>query len=104
MEDLADAESESYFALALAFRRSAQYFVIRSDTAFRAAADMRLVRLRALAIARPTARRLRGSANSGNVRSMATISARSCFNTVSAPARANVKSCPLCSRFAKPSS
>ena len=36
---------DRYFTLACAFRRSAQYFFIRADTAFRAAADIRLVRL-----------------------------------------------------------
>src|SRR5262245_26566650 len=59
------------------------------ETAFLAAADIRLVVVRAFAMARRAARRLRGSASSGKVRSIAMISARSCFNTASAPCRAN---------------
>ena len=81
-----------YFTLALAFLRSAQYFFILSETALRAAADMRLVFVSAVAMARLSARRRRGSANSGNVPSIAMISARSCFNMVSAPARASFRS------------
>jgi hypothetical protein len=38
------------FTFACAFRRSAQYFFILCETAFRAAADIRLVRLPAVAI------------------------------------------------------
>jgi len=77
------------FTFACAFFRSAQYFFIRTDTAWRAAADIRRPLRRAVLIVRRTARRFDGSANSGNVRSMAMISARSCFNRTSAPVRAN---------------
>ena len=77
------------FTFACAFFRSAQYFFIRTDTAWRAAADIRRPLRRAVLIVRRTARRFDRSANSGNVRSMAMISARSCFNRTSAPVRAS---------------
>ncbi len=48
----------TYLIFALAFRRSAQYFVIRSDTAFRAAADILRVRRAAFSTLRRAARRL----------------------------------------------
>ena len=62
---------------------------MRFETARRVAADTARARFSAFLIERPTARRVRGSASSGNVRSMAIISARSCFSIPSAPARAN---------------
>jgi hypothetical protein len=83
------APSCRYFTFAWALRRSDQYFFIRSDTAFRAAADIVRVRWPALSTLRRMARRRRGSASSGNVRSMAMISARSCFKVASAPALAH---------------
>jgi hypothetical protein len=74
-----------HLTLAFALRRSAQYFFIRADTAFRAAADIVRARRPAVWAERRTALLVLGSANSGNVRSMAMISARSCFSAVSAP-------------------
>jgi hypothetical protein len=88
---MAAAKSDSliracgYFPFALAFLRSAQYFFIRSETAFLAVADIRLVLVSAVAMVRLSARRCGASASSGNVRSIAMISARSCFTMVSAP-------------------
>lgn len=73
-----------YFALT--FRRSAQYFFIRAETAFRAAADMLRVRFRAAEL---TARRPVFVASSGKVRSSATTSARSLSSAAAAPARAS---------------
>jgi hypothetical protein len=80
---------EIYFTFACAFRRSAQYRFIRAETALRAAADIRRVRRVACSTARRTARRRRGSASSGNVRSIAMISARRRVSANSAPARAS---------------
>jgi len=75
---------------------------MRSETAFRAAADIRLVRLEACLNDRRIARLLCGSANSGNARSMATISARRCLRAVSAPARAYSVNLAAVSRFFPP--
>jgi hypothetical protein len=74
-----------YLTLAFAFLRSAQYFLIRTEVALRAAADHCLVRLRAVFTVRPTARRPFEIASSGKVRSIAIISARNCFKVASAP-------------------
>src|SRR5262245_38507863 len=68
---------------------------MRTDTAFLAAADIRRVLVLAVAIARAIARRRFGSASSGNVRSMAMISARSSLSIDSAPARASFNSWSL---------
>jgi len=74
---------------AFAFRRSAQYFFIRCETVFLAAADIR----RVLAFTSLTAaRRCSPVASSGNVRSMAPISARRRLSASSAPARASSRS------------
>ena len=54
-----------YFTFARAFRRSAQYFFIRAETAFRAAADIRRVRRVASVTDRRTAWRACGSFSSG---------------------------------------
>jgi hypothetical protein len=83
------ARPSAYFTFALAFRRSAQYFFMRALTALRAAADICRPRCSTRLIDRATLRRVAGSFNSGNVRSMAMISARSCFRAVSAPAFAS---------------
>jgi hypothetical protein len=88
----ASVDRSSYLTLAFAFRRSAQYFFIRVESAFRAAADIWRPRLRAAFRERVTARRRLGNANSGNVRSIAMMSARSSFSIVCAPARANSRS------------
>ena len=77
-----------YFVFAVALRRSAQYFVIRAETALRAAADIRLVRFVTCVAARTAARR-GGSFSSGNVRSIATISARSRSMACPAPTLAS---------------
>jgi hypothetical protein len=89
-----------YLTFALAFLRSAQYFVIRSDTTLRAAADIRRPLFCAFCTDWRSARRRWGSASSGNVRSMATISARSWFRTDSAPARASSRTRPVLSPLA----
>jgi len=70
-------------------RRSSQYFFILRDTARLAAADICRVRVVAVFTARRALRRRLGSASSGNVRSIATISARSCFKSVCAPVTAS---------------
>jgi hypothetical protein len=79
----------TYFTFALAFRRSAQYFLMCALTAFRAAADICRPRCPTRLMERATLLRVAGSFSSGNVRSMAMISARSCFSAVAAPARAS---------------
>src|SRR5438045_3351952 len=48
---------KAYLTLAFAFRRSAQYFFMRVETALRASADISVVRLAALVTACRTARR-----------------------------------------------
>jgi hypothetical protein len=78
-----------HLSRAFALRRSFQYFFIRSLTAFLAAADILLPRCWTCLIVLETARRFAGKASSGNVRSMAMMSARSSFRTFSAPARAS---------------
>jgi hypothetical protein len=83
------------FAFACAFRRSAQYFLIRCETALRAAADMRLVRLRAVATDLRSAFRVPGSASSGNVRSIAMISALNRRSAASAPSLASSRNCSM---------
>ena len=89
---------DCYFAFA--FRLSAQYFFIRREIAFFAAADILRPRFLAVFIEPRTARRPLDSANSGNVRSMAIISARSCFKVDAAPALASSRNLsilrPLC--------
>src|SRR6476620_6965437 len=82
------AVPRSHFTFACAFRRSAQYRFIRADTALRAAADIVRVRVAAFCRERRTARRRCGSCNSGNVRSIAMISARRRWSVTSAPVRA----------------
>src|SRR5206468_5372095 len=96
----ASDESVDYLIFAFAFRRSAQYRFIRSETARRAAADIVLARSVAALTDRRSARRRLGRASSGNVRSMAMISARSSFKITSAPARASSRSLSELSRFA----
>jgi hypothetical protein len=83
----------AYLTFAVALRRSAQYLVILSDTARRAAADIRRVRFAAAFNERRTARRRLGNASSGNVRSIAMISARRRFSVTSAPVRARLRRC-----------
>ena len=69
---------------------------MRTDTALRAAADMCRVRFVACLRDRVSTRRRLGSASSGNVRSIATISARRRWSVTSAPVRASSRSrCPL---------
>ena len=85
----------THFTFACAFRRSAQYFFIRCDTAFRAAADIRLVRLRAVATDLRRVLRVPGSASSGKVRSIAIISARNRRSAASAPSLASSRSCSM---------
>ena len=84
--------STRHLTLACAFLRSAQYFFIRSDTAFRAAAEVRRVRVVTSRTDFLSARRRPGSASSGNVLSIAIISARSRFKATSAPVRASSRS------------
>jgi hypothetical protein len=84
-----DAAARYSIIFAWAFRRSAQYRFMRWETALRPAADIRLVRFVACSSERRSARRRCGSASSGNVRSIAMISARSLFNATSAPVRAS---------------
>jgi hypothetical protein len=79
----------AHFTFAFALRRSAQYFFIRAETALRAAADIVRARPPAVLADCRRMRRAFGSANSGNVRSMAMISARSSFNAASAPVLAH---------------
>src|SRR5262249_40351719 len=81
-----------YFLPAVfAFRRSDQYFFMRADTAFRAAAD--IVRVFFCAVATTVARPL-ADENSGNVRSITAISWRRRARVASAPALAR---CFICS-------
>jgi hypothetical protein len=79
----------SYRTFCFAFLRSLQYFFIRFETASRASCDIRRPRLPIVFTVRRSARRVCGNANSGNVRSIAMISARSCFNADPAPDRAS---------------
>src|SRR5437762_307850 len=83
------AAAARHFAFAWAFRRSAQYFFIRLETARRAASEIRRPRRPAFFRERLTARRFPEGCSSGNVRSTAMISVRSCFRRASAPVRAN---------------
>jgi hypothetical protein len=85
----------AHFAFACAFRRSAQYFFILCETAFRAAADIRLVRVRAVATDLRSAFRGPVSASSGKVRSIAIISARNRRSAASAPSLASSRSCSM---------
>src|SRR6202158_5982717 len=71
---------------------------MRAETAFRAAADIRLVRFVTCVAARTTARRV-GSFSSGNVRSIATISARSRSMACPAPTLASSLSFSALSPF-----
>ena len=82
-----------HFTLAFAFRRSAQYLLHALRDRLALGFGHRPHALAGLLKSLPNGRRFLGRANSGNVRSMAMISARSCFNTASAP---------TASQFAKP--
>ena len=85
----------THLAFACAFRRSAQYFFILCETAFRAAADIRRVRLRAVATDLRRAFRGPVSASSGKVRSIAIISARNRRSAASAPTLASSRNCSM---------
>jgi hypothetical protein len=78
------------------FRRSAQYLLIRSDTAFFCAGDiaLRLRRRAGAASALASARRPRPD-SSGNSARIAASSCRSCSSRAMAPSRASRRSCSL---------
>jgi hypothetical protein len=81
-----------HLTFACAFRRSAHYRFMRSETALRATADIRRVRVPPCLMDCLSARRRFGSASSGNVRSISMISARNCFKADSAPTLASSRS------------
>src|SRR5688572_8217973 len=100
-----DRGNETPHYLPLAFRRSAQYLRIRTDTALRAAADIRPRRrrlpelARAAPSARLAARRPRPN-SSGNSARIPASSSRSCSSRAIAPSRASRRNCSVF-RFAK---